>query len=102
MVIAILTVSCAGRKAAYDTLYTIGKTTDSAMKSYVDLVVKKKISTNSVPAVTATYNKYQLVYRMALTVATNDVTAPAPVNVVSESATFIKLVTDTKKVEGVK
>lgn len=61
----------------YQSLASVGKTTDTAVKSYLDLVVTGKVATNAVPAVMRSYTLFQAQFNQALVEAqgTNNVQA---------------------------
>ena len=90
-IVASVLVGCA-TQTQYKTLYTVGKTTDSVVKGYVDLVIAHKVSTNGLPKVSKLYNKFQLTYQEAVKAAQYKLTTFAPTNVIAESADVIDAV----------
>ena len=74
--------------ATYKTISGLETTTDNAMKAYFDLVVAGKVSTNTVPTISADYNTFQLAARAAIALAGSS-NAPAPQAVVDASAKVV-------------
>lgn len=74
---------------AYNTLATTGLTANAAFTAYMDLVVKGKVATNSVPNIAAAYNDFQAAYGAALTLAQFNPNAIAPSNVVASANSLV-------------
>lgn len=77
------------QQKTYATLATTGTLANSAFSAYMDLVVKGKVATNSVPAISAAYNSFQVVYGGALAVAQYNPNAVAPSNVVAQANSLV-------------
>lgn len=79
--IALLILGCSTsqRRIAYNSLATVGLTTDTAMKGYLDLVIQGYVSTNSVPVVARDYQIFQGAFSLAVAAAqfnTNAIASP--------------------------
>lgn len=83
-VIALLIFGCstAQRRTAYNSLATVGLTTDAAMKSYLDLVIQGQISTNSVPVVARDYQIFQGAFNLAVITAQFNTNAIASAEII--------------------
>jgi len=82
VVALILLVGCSltTKRITYNTLASTQISTTAAYDGYLDLVVKGKMKTNSVPEVARKYNMFQVVWNAAVVVAqwnTNSVAPPA-------------------------
>lgn len=73
----------------YNTLAATGQLVNGAFTAYMDLVVKGKVPTNSVPTMASAYNDFQQVYGAALTLAQYNPNAVAPSNVVASANTLV-------------
>lgn len=97
---AFLLAGCAGtsspRRVAYNTLASVGYSTDAAMKSYLDMIARGQVSTGALPSLSQKYNTFQVAYNLAISAAQMNVSAPAPSNVVDLSADLINSVERAK------
>ena len=84
------------RKITYDTLASVGYTTDAALKSYLDLVARGQLSASGLPEVTKTYNSFQAIYNLAVSVALFNTNAVATTDVVTESINVINAIERAK------
>ena len=84
------------RKVTYDTLASVGYTTDAALKSYLDLVARGQLSASGLPEVTKTYNSFQAIYNLAVSVALFNTNAVATTDVVTESINVINAIERAK------
>ncbi len=98
VIVAAFIVSCTTpvQKATYNTLYTVEMTTVAAYDGYIDSVIKKVTSTNSVPKVSAAFNGFQTSFLVALSVARFDTNAVAPASLITESGNVVNLITASK------
>ena len=69
---------------AFNTLYTVEHSAQAAFDAYLAGVVKGKISTNGVPAVSKAYNKFQASFLVALDAVQFSTNAIAPTSLVIE------------------
>ena len=80
--ILLVIVACSGascpnqQKTTFNTIASLEQTVDAAYKSYLDLVIQGKISTNSVPSVGLKYNTFQSAIRMGIVMTTLSTNAP--------------------------
>lgn len=81
--------STSQRRATYNSLASVGYTTDAAVKGYLDLVIHGQISTNSVPTVARDYQTFQVAFNAAVALAQFNTNAVAPPDVLRLSATVI-------------
>ena len=96
--VTLCLVGCASR-TAYQTLYAVGHSTDAAVRSYNDLVVKGTLSTNGLPAVAHAYNNFQQVFAGAVIVSQFQLDSAAPSNLVWEANTVISLIASNKLIK---
>lgn len=73
----------------YTTLAVTGNLVNTAYTAYLDLVIKGKVATNSVPVISAGYNDFQQVYGAALSIAQFNPNAVAPSNVVATANSLV-------------
>jgi hypothetical protein len=88
--------STSQRRATYNSLATVGHTTDAAVKSYLDLVIQGQVSTNSVPTVAKNYQTFQAAFNAAVALAQFNTNAVAPPNVVALSGVVINSINTAK------
>lgn len=80
------------REVAYKTLFSLQTTVVGAYDGYITEIVKGNVATNSVPAVSKKFNKFQLSYIVALDVANYGTNALAPNSLVAEAGDLINLI----------
>lgn len=85
-ILAVLCLLCACANTTYKTLYAVGHAVDSGYSAYLDLVVTGKLRTNGVPAISAKYNSFQIIYGEAVAVAQFNKNATPPTNVTVQAA----------------
>lgn len=97
-VIIALCVGCQtpASKVVYNTLATVEATTAMAFEGYLDAVAKGKASTNSVPAVTAKYKTFRVVFTAAVEVAAGNKAATAPASIESAAQDVMLAITAAK------
>lgn len=78
---------------AYNSLYTVEHATYDAYSGYIDSVIRKQTSTNSVPQVSGAYSRFQASFLVALTAVQFNTNALAPVALEQESRDVINLIT---------
>lgn len=78
---------------AYKTLYAVGHTVDTAMQTYMNLVVDHKVATNDVPAVSRVYNDFQSAYRTALAAAQFNANVPPDTNLTARVSIVLGIIT---------
>lgn len=84
---------------AYNTLFSLEKTTTAAIDTYDSMVIKGTIPTNSVPQVSKAYNDFQAAFVLAVDAVQFNTNAVAPPALVVESQDLLNLITT---VEGTK
>lgn len=82
---------------AYNSLYSLEKTTQAAVDSYDTLVIQGKVPTNGVPAVSKAYNEFQASFILAVDAAQFNTNAVSPPALVVESQDVINLITTLTK-----
>lgn len=93
----VLIVGCVSQsRVTYNTLAAVQVTTSGAFNSYLDLVVKGQVKTNSVPLISADYNRFQLVWNAAVSVAQWNTNAVASSTVTDASAIVINNIVSAK------
>lgn len=81
--------STSQRRATYNSFATVGMTTDAAVKSYLDLLVKGQVSTNSFPVIIRDYQTFQVAFNLALSAAQFSTNAAAPPDVIQLSGVVL-------------
>jgi len=95
--IATFTPGCVStQRVAYTTLYTVGQTTDAAVKAYLDLVVTKKLPATTLPKVSAAYTSFQATFNVALAAVQMNTKAVAPASVMTESSKVLAIIEQAK------
>lgn len=94
-----LATSCSTTQqtTSYNTLYSLEHTTVSAYDAYVAAIIKGKVSTNGLPAVSKAFNKFQSAMALAVDAVQNSTNAIAPPALIIESADLINLITQFNK-----
>ena len=99
-VVALICVACASQsRVLYNTLSTLQIGTTGAYNTYLSLVVQGQVPTNGVPAISADYNLFQVVWAGAVTVASGNTNSTAPQTVLDASA---KVLAEIAVAKGVK
>lgn len=96
----IITTGCrtpSSQKIAVNTLYSLHKTADVAMDSYLDLIVQNKITTNNLGRVLKAYDDFQVTYRLAVVIVIGDTNATAPATVLAAASNLAKEISAAKK-----
>ena len=95
---AIITAGCTTnqQKIAYNTLYSVEKSTTAAYDGYIDSVIKGISTTNGVPRVSRAYNTFQASFLVALDAAQFHTNALAPSALIVESMDVINLINQVK------
>ncbi len=93
--IAIAFLGCA-TKGAYNTLYSVEKTTTAAYDGFLAAVVEGTAKTNAVPQVSADFDRFQIGMRVAVVAAQMDKNSLAPSNVVHLSEIVLHSILEAK------
>ena len=88
--------ACANRRLTYNTLASVGLTTRAAVDSYLDLVIAKKVSAETLPRVAQTYNSFQSTYAVAIAATQLGSNAPVTTPVLESSARVILTIKEAK------
>lgn len=84
------------QRIAYNSLYTVEKTTTGAYDGYIDSVIKGVTPTNGVPKVSGLYTKFQASFLVALDAVQFNTNAVAPASLVIESQDVVNLILNLK------
>lgn len=79
---ALVACTTTQKTVAYQTLYGLEVSTTASYQGYLTEVVKGKVATNSVPKVSAAYNRFQIGINEAAMVVQYDWTNLAPASVI--------------------
>ncbi len=93
--LAIAFLGCA-TKGAYNTLYSVEKTTTAAYDGYLAAVIEGKAKTNGVPQVSADFDRFQIGMRVAVVAAQMDKNTIAPSNVVQLAGIVLHSILEAK------
>ena len=85
------------QKQSVNTLFTLHKTADAALDTFLDLVNKGTISTNSVPKVLSAYTQFQAAYNAAVVFVGSSTNALPPQAVQDAAVSFANTVAAAKK-----
>lgn len=88
--------STSAERKAYNSLYSIGQTVDSAYKSYLDLVVAGKVATNDVPKISGYYADFQRAYGLSVSVVATAGNVPPSPEVSSAANRILSAITQAK------
>lgn len=88
--------STSQRRVTYNSLASVGYTTDTAVQGYLDLVVLGAVSTNSVPTVMKSYTTFQAAFNSAVAIAQFNTNAPAPSSVLRLSSDVLSDISAVK------
>lgn len=100
LALLMVAIGCASQsRKLYQSLATVEVVTTGAFASYLDLVVTGKLSTNSVPVVSADYNAFKQVWSAAVVIAQWQTNSVAPANVTAAST---KVLLDINQAKGAK
>ena len=97
--LVIPTIGCktSQQRQAVNTLFTVGKSVDKVYAGYFDLVVAGKISTNTVPRVSAVYMNFQTMFKAGVEFVASNTNAAAPQFVLDAATSFTQTVEQAKK-----
>jgi len=84
------------KQITYNTLASVGYTTDAALKSYLDLVARGDVPTTALPKVTERYTTFQAIYSLALNAAQMNPNTVAGADVIAASVTVINEIEKAK------
>jgi len=91
---------CAGAPTAQmvtvKTLASVGKSTQTAVAAYFDLVLAGTIKTNSVPKVAKAFSDFQLAYGAAVALARSNTNAIATAGVLGAAANVTEAIASAK------
>lgn len=88
--VALFVVACASQsRVTFNTLASVQTVTTGAYNSYLDLVIQKKLPTNSVPIVSKDYNLFQVVWGATVIVAQWNTNAPPTQPVLDAAAKVV-------------
>lgn len=85
-----------GQRNTFNTLYSVGHATDSAVSAYFDGVVHRQFKTNGVPKVAAMYGVFQAEFRLALVAANFNSNAPPTAAIIVDAATIFQTIQEVK------
>jgi hypothetical protein len=71
------------RTIAYNTLYSVEKSTTAAYDAYLDLVIQGKVKRDGMPSVAKAFNRFQVAMQGAVNAAQFNYNAIAPETVVA-------------------
>ena len=98
VVAMIVCAGCAGQsRVLYNSLAAVQAGTSGAYNGYLDLVVKGKVTTNAVPAISRDFNLFQQTWSAAVMIASWNTNAVAPQAVLDASA---KVITEINVAKG--
>ena len=95
-IVIVPACSTSQQRQAYNSLYTVGQTVDSAYKSYLDLVVNGKVATNDVPRISGYYADFQRAYGLAVGVVATAKNVPPSPEVSSAANRILSAITQAK------
>jgi hypothetical protein len=85
------------QRTAYNTVYSAEQAATSAYSGYWDLVIKGKVTTNSVPSVSAKFNVFQRTVDLATSAVAFNPTNPAPADVTAALNDVLAIIDAVKK-----
>lgn len=85
------------QRKTVNTMFSVGKTVDSAYAGYLDLVVSGQISTNAVPSVSHKYAVFQQAFMSGIIFVSGNSNAHPPLAVLNAAADFTATVDTAKK-----
>ena len=85
------------QKQSVNTITTVGETVKFSLDTYLDLVIKGTVTTNSVPVVLKAYGEFQTVYNSSLTLVLGNTNAVPPQILQDAAANFATTVSTAKK-----
>lgn len=80
-----------------NTLLGLGQSVNAAFAAYSDLLIAGKVSTNSLPQISAAYADFQLAFASAVRIAQSNTNAPPPPELAAAGA---KLITTLNQQKG--
>jgi hypothetical protein len=90
IILAVIFIGCVTTsRTNYNTLSAVMVTTDSATKAYLDMVIQGKVSTNGVPFVLRTWDKFRVAWKGAVSLAAMGTNAPASETVLTASSNVL-------------
>jgi hypothetical protein len=81
---------------AYKSIYSVEIGATAAFDGYLTAVVHGSVSTNSLPAISHSYNALQLAVKTATLAVQGDANAPAPAALQSQSSNFITEISNAR------
>jgi ABC-type phosphate/phosphonate transport system permease subunit len=85
------------QRQTFNTVYSVGRTVDTAYKSYLDLVIAGALQTNGVPDIARQYSAFQTAFGAAVLVVTLNTNAPAPPELITAAANLTMQIEAAKK-----
>lgn len=86
----VFLIGCTSQqKTLYNTLASVQSVTTGSYNGYLDLVVKGKITTNSVPKISRDYDMFQQIWTGAVILAQWQTNSIAPPQVVTASSNLV-------------
>jgi hypothetical protein len=82
---------------AYNTLYSVQKSTVGAYSAYLELIVQDKISAAGLVPVSTKFEKFQASYLVALDAVQYNTNALAPTSLIVEAGDLVNLINQFKK-----
>jgi hypothetical protein len=83
-------------RVAYNTLAAVYTATDTATKSYLDLVMQGQVKTNSVPTVMRAWDGFRAVWSTAVIMASGNTNAPVTDVVTGASSNVVYTINTAK------
>jgi hypothetical protein len=98
IVVAAILMGCntSQQTTAYNTIYSLEKSTTAAYTGYIDLVIQGTVSTNALPVVSKAYNNFQAAAATATDAANFSTNALAPASLVTLAQDVINEITVAK------
>jgi hypothetical protein len=87
------------QRKTVNTIATLGYTVDASYKAYLDLIVRGKLKTNSVPAVARSYELFQSAFNSALVVAALNTNTPPSVELSKAAAQLQSSIQTAKQID---
>lgn len=81
--VMLIACSTTQKKIAYQTLYGVETSTTAAYDGFISLVIDGKVKTNGVPAVSQSFNRFQIGMQTAISTAQFNYTNLAPNEVIA-------------------
>lgn len=97
LAIGLAACTTSQQTAAYNTIFSLEKTTTAAYDGYLDLVIQGQVQTNAMPVVAKAYNNFQAAATTATDAANYSTNALAPPNLVTLAQDVINQINTARK-----